>query len=337
MGTAPSGTTTGTAPSSVQWTTSMSAVPQIAMGDCSLYVDYVYLDTDERRRFAQVSHEYLIEQLQYTGEESTNTTKNNIKLNFNHPSKELIWVIQPDDLTSPTQQVYGAQWFNYTDNYDLSYTSAAHWAASSTALINTLGNYTSNNAMTGFGPGGSNVFDNFGSVNIGGGGANAVFTPVSYENGANPTSYAKLQLNGHDRFSERDGRYFNLVQPYQHHENVPSTGINVYSFALKPEEHQPSGTCNFSRIDSAVLNVTVTKNTVYTPSNNTGSVSGSQRTAKVRIYCINYNVLRIMSGMGEEKKAAHNSQLPNRLQLKPKCENSMKSCIYNRVASIMCM
>ena len=66
-------------------------------------------------------------------------------------------------------------------------------------------------------------------------------------------SPAKLQLNGQDRFSEREGTYFDLVQPYQHHTRTPDTGINVYSFALRPEEHQPSGTCNFSRIDNATL------------------------------------------------------------------------------------
>jgi hypothetical protein len=71
--------------------------------------------------------------------------------------------------------------------------------------------------------------------------------------GRNPVVRAKLQLNGHDRFQERLGSYFNLVQPYQHHTNVPPTGINVYSFGLKPEEHQPSGTCNMSRIDNCTL------------------------------------------------------------------------------------
>ena len=107
-----------------------------------------------------------------------------------------------------------------------------------------------------------------------------------YDVGMNPVEKAKLQLNGHDRFSEREGRYFNLVQPYQHHENVPSTGINVYSFGLKPEEHQPSGTCNMSRIDNATLHLTLA-----------GSINTSTP-AKVRVYATNYNVLRIMSGMG---------------------------------------
>jgi hypothetical protein len=105
--------------------------------------------------------------------------------------------------------------------------------------------------------------------------------------GKNPVEVAKLQLNGQDRFTEREGRYFDRVQPFQHHSRTPQRGINVYSFALKPEEHQPSGTCNFSRIDKATLQLTVSVNTVR-----------SGRTAQVRVYAVNYNVLRVMSGMG---------------------------------------
>jgi hypothetical protein len=105
--------------------------------------------------------------------------------------------------------------------------------------------------------------------------------------GENPVVTAKLQLNGQDRFSEREGTYFDLVQPYQHHTRNPDTGINVYSFALRPEEHQPSGTCNFSRIDNATLQLVLSNNTV-----------AGTATAKVRVYAVNYNVLRVMSGMG---------------------------------------
>ena len=174
--------------------------------DAELWVDYVYLDTDERRKFAQSSHEYLIEQLQFTGNEAANSK---IKLNFNHPVKELVWVARR---ASPTN------WHDYDD------------ATNSENLVKT----------------------------------------------------AKLTLNGNDRFAQRDGDYFNLVQPFQHHENVPSNvGINVYSFALKPEEHQPSGTLNMSRIDTATLDLTY------------GSGADT-----VSIYAVNYNVLRILSGMG---------------------------------------
>jgi len=105
--------------------------------------------------------------------------------------------------------------------------------------------------------------------------------------GENPVVTAKLQLNGQDRFSEREGTYFDLVQPYQAHTRNPDTGINVYSFALRPEEHQPSGTCNFSRIDNATLQLVLSNATVE-----------GTKTAKVRVYATNYNVLRIMSGMG---------------------------------------
>ncbi len=168
----------------------------------SLWVDYIYLDTDERRKFAQSSHEYLIEQLQFTGSEGVTAGTNKVKLNFNHPVKELVWTIGT--------------------------------------------------------------------------------TPFKYDNSnANPVTFAKLVLNGNDRFAEREGKYFDMIQPYQHHENIPTgRGINVYSFALKPEEHQPSGTLNMSRIDTAVLNVT-------------SAIQGN-----ISVYAINYNVLRILSGMG---------------------------------------
>ena len=96
----------------------------------------------------------------------------------------------------------------------------------------------------------------------------------------NPVATGLLQLNGHDRFAERDGTYFNSVQPYQHFPHAPSQGINVYSFAANPAEHQPSGTCNFSRIDTAKL------------------ITGGNLTPDDNIYAVNYNVLRIMSGMG---------------------------------------
>ena len=97
-----------------------------------------------------------------------------------------------------------------------------------------------------------------------------------------------MRLNGHDRFAERSFRYFTQTQVYQHHSGFGGTtvqdSIAVYSFALKPEEHQPSGTCNFSRIDNAEL---TGKNIKY-----------PRGTNELSIYAVNYNVLRIMSGMG---------------------------------------
>ena len=192
----------------------------LTLNKANLWVDYIFLDTDERRRFAQLSHEYLIEQLQFTGSDSiTNSGESmkSIRMNFNHPCKELIWTVR--------NNAPGVYWNNY-----------------STAVNN-----------------GNDHLDS-----------------------KNPVTSAKIMLNGNDRFATRKGDYFSLVQPYQHHENTPDKfhqGINVYSFALKPEEHQPSGTLNMSRIDTAVLSL----------SSSTGIIS---------IYAVNYNVLRILSGMG---------------------------------------
>ena len=277
-------------------------VPQISLDSASLYVDYIYLDTDERRRFAQVSHEYLIEQIQFTGEESVTSSNQKIKLNFNHPCKELVWVTQLDkavttgagSFNDDDNIIHGAQWFNYTDLVD-----STPYAQNNALVINDILDgviSTSPNADTTGAAGdltfGSQV-DEDGRVNVGSAGdtSNTSGGFLSrynklYDQGLNPTVTAKLQLNGHDRFSQREGRYFNLVQPYQHHERVPAPGVNVYSFGLKPEEHQPSGTCNMSRIDNATLHLTLS------------DLITSTNAAKVRVYATNYNVLRIMSGMG---------------------------------------
>ncbi|NDI17818.1 MAG: hypothetical protein EBY83_07640, partial [Verrucomicrobia bacterium] len=217
----------------------------LSLISCKLYVDYVYLDTDERRRFAQVSHEYLIEQVQFTGSEtvpaSTSGSKN-VTLNFNHPVKELIWVHNVIGNVASGVAATGNRWFNYSG-----------------ALA-----------------------------------ANA---------GVDSFTKAFLQLNGHDRFSVRFADYFRKVQNYEHHSRVPRVGVDKntadghaqfiysYSFALSPEEHQPSGTCNFSRIDNAVLQLT------YEIDSQTAA-DAVATDMRLNIYAVNYNVLRIMSGMG---------------------------------------
>ena len=168
--------------------------------DLKLFADYIYLDTDERRRFAQVSHEYLIEQVQ---EQTLTAADSDQSLNFNHPVKELIFSVGSTASTIGSDTIGGGNW--------------------------------------------------------------------------------GLKLNGHERFAPRDMKYFTRAQVWQHHTGyggvLHSDSIGVYSFALKPEEHQPSGTCNFSRIDNAVI------------TNTSDRVAGM-------CYAVNYNVLRIMSGMG---------------------------------------
>jgi hypothetical protein len=209
---------------------------QVPTLDVKLWVDYIYLDTDERRRFAQVSHEYLIEQLQFTGDASISGTSFRTELNFNHPCKELIWVYQRNASAGP------------------------------------------------------NIVRRGGST-----GNNAVVQPcqfVALHNdaaaaGQEPT--AILKLNGQDRFQERRMQYFLRVQNYKHHTHAVRTAnsqyIYLYSFALNPEEHQPSGTCNFSRIDNTILSF----NNINVATAEAGIV---------KVFAVNYNVLRIMSGMG---------------------------------------
>ena len=187
----------------------------------SIFADYIYLDTDERRRFAQVSHEYLIEQVQFNNNDliTANKTLHNATLNFNHPIKCLYWVIVPESL-SEKNTLTGNNPFRYS----LTETSETE------------------------------TFKNM-----------------------------KIQLNGHDRFAERDADYFRLVQNYQHHNTCPRKHIYSYSFALKPDEHQPSGTCNFSRIDNSVMLF---------------NFNASMPRSHLKVFSVNYNVLRIMSGMG---------------------------------------
>jgi len=272
----------------------------------SLYVDYVFLDTDERRRMAQNPHEYLIEQLQFTGDESVGSSSNKIKLNFNHPCKELVFVAQPDenvdycaslDDNKLLFKTLGAQPFNYTDSID-ALPNAIHAFGGANAVAS--GSYITASGL--FEDAAANVVSSADTVaNLDWAGTDSPGSSLSDAGtfvlaetaldmhcwGENPVVTAKLQLNGQDRFSEREGTYFDLVQPYQFHTRAPDTGINVYSFALRPEEHQPSGTCNFSRIDNATLQLVLSNATVE-----------STKTAKVRVYATNYNVLRVMSGMG---------------------------------------
>ena len=256
---------------------------------------------------AQNPHEYLIEQLQYTGAESVGSSSNKIRLNFNHPCKELVWVVQPDanvdycaSLTGgeTLYKALGAQPFNYTDAVDALPNSIKAFggptgvmggdAFISGDLFETAGAADVTAAVTEF-----EGAWNQGSSGVSSGVSDAgtfVLAETSLDMhcwGENPVVVAKLQLNGQDRFSEREGTYFDQVQPWQHHSRAPDTGVNVYSFALRPEEHQPSGTCNMSRIDNATLQLVLSNATVE-----------GTNTAKVRVYARNYNVLRIMSGMG---------------------------------------
>jgi hypothetical protein len=194
----------------------------------ALYIDYIYLDTEERRRMAQASHEYLIEQTQYNEDKGIRGASNRIDLTFNHPVKELLWVVQPSYKTDCKK-----------------------------ALANNEPNLKQFDYST------DAVFDQW------------------------------IQINGQDRLDKRYGSYFSAVQAFQHHSGSPAgKGAYSYSFAIRPEEHQPSGTCNFSRIDTATIVINMSGDVTVGPSE---TDAGDW---DVRVYATNYNVLRVMSGMG---------------------------------------
>jgi hypothetical protein len=260
-----------------------------------VWANYVYLDTEERRRFAQKGHEYLIEQVQHTGGDQLAATTTSsegsvqlIRLSFNHPVKELVWCYTNPG-ASATAQLNG-MWNFCTSTGNVNVTS------------NVLTLQASNNYIMPNVTGVPQLISTAGVIaaNIGLG-AGSSFTGNAYwiEQGTQlvnstvitggvgievgPLHLFKVILNGQDRFKEQYGNYFNQVQPFYHHTGTPYPGIYVYSFALQPEEHQPTGTCNFSRIDNAQVSIQMKSN--------------NQATLQ-KLFAVNYNILRIQSGMG---------------------------------------
>ena len=397
--------------------------------DASLLVDYIYIDTEERRRFAQVGHEYLINQLQYTGEEAVNNNPLRVKLGFNHPTKEFIWRIQSGDYISGNSPflaysntddwsdalIYAAtnvisgsvtvgdavpgpapasapevnissasydQWntvnpittntrnaskfsvFTYQagqgvdDSESPSFyakllysqvnpgadTSNVNFKFRRDVLLNpqqpsyNLGDYINKFAIIvyytvvnadGTGKLGTLTYqvkpwesditvrdvsvpvaswtnNRYSSKNSSNGYADmdiwATFPTVSgllINNRYNPVETGVIQLNGMDRFDVREGQYFHLIQTYDYHSSTPQPGVNVYSFALHPEQHQPSGTCNLSRIDNTTIVLKLYTDIPFPdPSRNPPPLSIVGPSSEFFIYDTNYNVLRIMSGMG---------------------------------------
>ena len=244
-----------------------------------VWANYIYLDTEERRRFAQKGHEYLIEQVQHTGVDSVEVgATKQIRLSYNHPVKSLNWCYTEETATSDGNSLWN---FCTPGAINCSMTTCVSNVASDDILIGV--------EPLSFLSGGSVcapklvVSSNISTIDRrewceeG----NSTGVPGELMNG--PLSSFKVILNGQDRFKEQDGKYFNQIQPYNHNSGCPYPGIYTYSFALKPEDHQPTGTCNFSRIDNAQVSVAM----------KSGAESNSQH-----MFAVNYNVLRIQSGMG---------------------------------------
>lgn len=202
----------------------------ISIKDVALYTDYIYLDTDERKRFAQSSHEYLIDQLQINNFNDVNIKDYVVDMMFNHPVKELIWTAQK--------------------NID---------------IINVIGT------------------------------KECLWADFSY-GGKNPIDSSHIDFNTYTRMGKLNSNYYNYVQPYQTHKSFGAAGINMYSFAIAPEEQQPSGSANFSKIDSAKLYISF-KQPFFDSLKNDVIQFDTQTGFNVNVYAVNYNVLRFMGGM----------------------------------------
>jgi len=365
----------------------------LAFGSSGLLVDYIYLDSEERRRFAQVGHEYLIEQVQLNEQNLQNQSENQqFTLNFNHPCKELVWThrcgafngandasflaysnkdsaeswadalqVAAENLatsmialngTTPTSGNVVSVTASLTDPVftDTTVNRAIEPAVMRFTAVNpptaasgvsgvfkvvtnpltlTVGS-TVTNLATKLGVvsvdlyfGGSNELTNI-SVSVSGHSLTLddLSIPISkmtdnrvtandqdaddvrvvqlsnyglrLDGKGNMVTEGNIILNGHDRFAKREGNYFNYVQPNRHHSRTPADGINVYSFGLHPEQHQPTGTMNASRIDSARLVYKVKDVLAAVRKGVFDIFTGTT----VYIFVTNYNVLRIMSGMG---------------------------------------
>jgi hypothetical protein len=197
----------------------------IVLKDAFLLVEYVFLDVEERVKFSQSKHEYLIEQILFNGEKVIDGLHQSFKLGFTQPCKELIWVTQ----LSLAQKRRNNDLFNYTDS-----------------MVRDI-----NEQLI----------------------------------GENIVSKETLLFNGQERLSFRDHEYFSWLQPYQYHQNAPNEGINSYSFSLFPEKHQPSGSANLSKIDNILLRLSVIPDIDFS------------NTAKLRVYCVVYNILRVANGI----------------------------------------
>ena len=212
----------------------------------NLWVDYVYLDTLERKRFSQSSHEYLVSTVEMDLVENVSDNKQVIEMNFTGLSRELIFVCQKQA---------------YTDNYNTD--------ENKSNLKNLWFNYT-----------------------------------TDVENGKNPLSNIRIIFNGYDRFYSESCNHTNYLIPFKHHSNTPNVGINNFCFALFPEEHQPSGSCNFTRLPNSILKFMIDKKMFQyylsdidpNVKKNTDEDILKTTTINIRIYSSKLNILRVSHG-----------------------------------------
>ena len=203
---------------------------RIPLKECHLLVTYIYLDSEERNRFIQSKHEYLIEQVNLINPQLIQSSNYIAKIENINPTRFLVWFVQQQYFLDYNNNDH----FNYTDDYYYKFD------------------------------------DKYKKYIL---------------NGKNLIINENILFNGHDRISERNSKYFNHVQPYQHFKMSPNEGFNVYSFCLEPYKFQPSGSCNSSYIGQ--IEIKMNLNPIININNN----------AIFKAYALNQNILRIIDGI----------------------------------------
>lgn len=349
--------------------------------NASLLVNYIYLESSERDRFSYVQHEYLIEQVQFDGDESVSREQKRVQLLYNHPVKELIWigkngyfltgrrflcythtddwdaeilrcsrlfleqsiillqgpVFERDQYGNIITDAYGnrtiiepgapppeeGEWEEFqpeststTQNGKITVTNNSRdfslWVNTNSLLIEGVsitGKICA--TITVSATGGvfiSNLTSNITDHDISFPVDLMIDTRLSRETDVcvrqfnnygllisgrvNPYESTMLEFNNVERFERRPGRFFNYLMPEMHHSNTPADGINVYSFAFKPEEHQPSGTANFSRIEKIFITFYFSDTTMEQP-----PLNFVTQDSLIYVYAFNYNVMRVGNGL----------------------------------------
>lgn len=347
--------------------------------DVTLIIDFIFLDDDERRRFAQIGHEYLIEQVQFTGEESIDAMVRETDLHFNHPCKEMVWAIKNGNYTS------GKAFLCYTNNDDwrIVLESCAGDILQNSILlldapqfdIDEQGNQIivepgddppvdlgGNSTWEEFQPGSNNDTTSNGKINATNNsitktlwintsslliGTYNLFDKISstitvssddtimisdlattltvrdisipvemmtdtrvdsddvfinifsnyglfIDGKHNPIEYSLLKFNEVNRFDKRGGNFFNYLQPELHHSNTPKDGVNVYSFCINPEVHQPTGSANFSTVDEIIFTIWINDKT---KTDNLPDLNIINEDSRLYIFALSYNVLKISNGL----------------------------------------
>jgi len=350
----------------------------LTFGSSGVLVEYIYLDSEERRRFAQVGHEYLIEQLQlYETNLQSGSTSQQFTLSFNHPCKEVVWAHRCGNFNGANGSSFLG--YSHTDSWAAALQSAAESLARSMIVIDgesapsgattatvsatttdavfsntaavsgTTLRFTSVDAPSAAADitlitnalmaGSVNLCSKLGtvsydlyfsgtdlaSVGVSVSGHSLTLDDLSIPIGSmtdyrvadtdsadayvvqlnnyglrldgkgNMVTEGNLSLNGQARFAKQSGAFFNYLQPCDHHTRTPADGVNVYSFGLHAEQHQPTGTCNLSRIDTTKLEYKVAD--VLSGDRSSSTAFNIYSGTIVYIFAVNYNILRMMAGM----------------------------------------